>query len=856
MKRGGSSVGMTVACLCGVFFWVSSPTDSLAAQVSGVVKMPDVCSPGLSPAVVYLTPAGPDGKPIRSGHINLDSAQPRSSSDAALDCEGRRQPATDNGQQTSETHVVLVNQRGLQFTPRVQAIALGQRVRFTNLDRETHNVHIVTPGFEFNQVAAPGQLLEFKPSKPGVMRLACDIHLHMRGFVVVGPTRWVRVCGADGRFQIDGVPDGRYVLTAWHEAGPSQDTPIEVKGGEPLDLPAIVLSAPAESRLAGQSKPGTSLQGPVRPWAEVLDRISQALAASSDAAARPGEFAKARRLAEDAYWVEFEASDLETAVRRYLGFSRCGELERQFREIWRSVREVAAQRQPPSYLDGLSEKLLRDLISVVQALNAKGITDRAKMDAPEVAQNGQSTGYPPANDAGATAAQADLSALLAALKEGFRRVESEADHDGPDAAASELTNVYMTEFEPLERRLFAYGPQDIRNLEIRFNTLRGEISGGIKGQELAARVDSLTADVQVLLDRVAARPTGTFGAAFVASLVTIAREGLEVILILAMLIALVSKTFTPATAQSAAGAGQVRSSNPHTSGNSVAEDASLAQAKRRALGAIWWGTGLAVIASIATAIALGALVASAQGGAREILEGAVMLVAACVLFYVSHWLISHVESKRWVDFLKHQARRGLELGGKSALALTAFLAVYREGAETALLYQALLGSEGKSQAGFAGVVVGLLAGLALLIVIAAIIRVTTVRLPMRTFFQLSGLFLLALSVVFAGNGVFELQNAGVLHITSLHWMGQGLPSFGVYPNVQVLSVQLLLLGGAVLAWLLLPREAGSQRAAVASDAQSARRDQQESGTVAASSPGASAIMPTAAVPSRTAGVGI
>ena len=65
----------------------------------------------------------------------------------------------------------------------------------------------------------------------------------------------------------------------------------------------------------------------------MIDRISVTLAASRDAAARRGELAKARRLADDAYWGEFEASDMETAVRKYLGYRRAGELERQFRAI-------------------------------------------------------------------------------------------------------------------------------------------------------------------------------------------------------------------------------------------------------------------------------------------------------------------------------------------------------------------------------------------------------------------------------------------------------------------------------------------------------------------------------------------
>ena len=115
------------------------------------------------------------------------------------------------------------------------------------------------------------------------------------------------------------------------------------------------------------------------------------------------------------------------------------------------------------------------------------------------------------------------------------------------------------------------------------------------------------------------------------------------------------------------------------------------------------------VASIATAVVLNVLVDLGSGPGREILEGLVMLVASGILFYVSYWLISQVEAKRWMDFLKKQARHGLDWAG-GTLAVTAFLAVYREGAETSLMYQALLGSEGTTQAGLLGLTVGLALG--------------------------------------------------------------------------------------------------------------------------------------------------
>src|SRR5205814_6508527 len=109
---------------------------------------------------------------------------------------------------------------------------------------------------------------------------------------------------------------------------------------------------------------------------------------------------------------------------------------------------------------------------------------------------------------------------------------------------------------------------------------------------------------------------------------------------------------------------------------------------RERLRSIWMGIGLALLASAVTAIALktalGAIPAS-----REIIEGLTLLVAVAVLFSVSYWLISRVEAAKWQQFIREKVNTALQRGGGKALAFVAFLAVYREGAETALFYQAL-----------------------------------------------------------------------------------------------------------------------------------------------------------------------
>src|SRR5206468_3423101 len=81
---------------------------------------------------------------------------------------------------------------------------------------------------------------------------------------------------------------------------------------------------------------------------------------------------------------------------------------------------------------------------------------------------------------------------------------------------------------------------------------------------------------------------------------------------------------------------------------------------------------------------------------REALEGVTMLLAAAVLFYVSYWLLSKIEAAKWNAFVKGRMEEALRAGSGFALASVAFLAVYREGFETILFYQALFTSPGPS----------------------------------------------------------------------------------------------------------------------------------------------------------------
>ena len=689
-----------------------------AAEVKGRVIMPDSCSPSVSPAVVTLEPVDPAPVAV-SSPVGVSVA-------------------------------LMVKQQGLQFEPRVQVAQVGQPIQFSNQDGETHNVHSATPGVTFSWSMSPNATQKFIPDQPGLVRLVCDVHSHMRGFIVVAGSPWAKVCRAGGEFSFHDVPAGRYTLNVWHEMGPASRSDVTLVQDALVDLGTISLQASAAIKVAGEA-------APVVAWPQVIDEISKLLTEARLIVGKPDGYPKARKLAEDAYWGQFELSDMETAVRRHLGVERAGVIEAQLRGFRTALKTVHDGQMDARKLVAPIGKLMIELSRASEDLKRLNILDRR--DVGKVAATAEVATAP-----GLTQQSHQLEALAAS----FVQVRKLADSGRGGDAASSMSDAYWNDFEPLERMLNIRSPQAVPPLEAQFNAIRGQLDSGTVGADLAARLDALRLAVSQAVTNANTALAGSFGPAFAVSLVTVLREGVEVILLLTMLLALASKTGRP-----------------------------------QATTAIWWGIGAAVLASAVTAVGLNLLVGATQGRTRELMEGGVMMLAAAILFYVSYWLISQTQAKRWADFLKQQAAHGAKVGGLGTLAVTSFLAVYREGAETTLMYQAQIAGQGGSRDGLMGIAAGVILGSVLLAVIAVVIRASSVRLPMRPFFKATGFILFAMAVIFAGNGVFELQNAGLIKVTPVTWIGLGCPMLGLHPNVQTMVIQGFLLFGAAMT-LILP----------------------------------------------------
>jgi len=346
-----------------------------------------------------------------------------------------------------------------------------------------------------------------------------------------------------------------------------------------------------------------------------------------------------------------------------------------------------------------------------------------------------------------TAANAALSLLEQSLTAARNGRISEAGDRAFDA--------YIA-FEPIETPARARNPGVVATMERLFADFKGAIRGNdIHGAERAR--DAIGINMERVLELT--RPTGSASEAFFQSLLIILREGFEAILVVGAVVAFLLKT-----------------------------------GHQERLRSIWMGIVLALVASGLTAVVL-RTVLSAIPASQEIIEGLTLLVAVAVLFSVSYWLISRVEAAKWQQFIREKVNTALEHGGGRALAFVAFLAVYREGAETALFYQALF-NEGSHVV--LPISLGIVVGFAGLAVIFTLFYRFGVRIPLRPFFSVTSVLLYYMAFVFTGKGIKELQEGNAVPISTI----PGFPTveaLGLYPTWQTLLAQMVLLALFVFA---------------------------------------------------------
>jgi plastocyanin len=123
-----------------------------------------------------------------------------------------------NAAQAPQTAKIEMDQNGCVFIPRIVLVPAGGTVDFLNSDRLLHNIH-ATPKLNvaFNRTQPKSRTIPITFDKPEIIRINCDLHSWMIGWVVVTAHPFYAITGADGQFSFDGLPPGQYKLQIWQE---------------------------------------------------------------------------------------------------------------------------------------------------------------------------------------------------------------------------------------------------------------------------------------------------------------------------------------------------------------------------------------------------------------------------------------------------------------------------------------------------------------------------------------------------------------------------------------------------------------------------------------------------------------
>lgn len=113
----------------------------------------------------------------------------------------------------------VMEQRDRRFRPHILVVPVGSTVVFPNFDPIYHNVFSRSTARPFDLgLFKNGDAREVVFDQPGIVKLGCNLHLNMSGYIVIVKSPYYAVTDEQGRFTINAVPPGRYLLRAWNES--------------------------------------------------------------------------------------------------------------------------------------------------------------------------------------------------------------------------------------------------------------------------------------------------------------------------------------------------------------------------------------------------------------------------------------------------------------------------------------------------------------------------------------------------------------------------------------------------------------------------------------------------------------
>jgi len=461
------------------------------------------------------------------------------------------------------------------------------------------------------------------------------------------------------------------------------------------------------------------------------------------------DYATAKKLVQQAQYDGYKNSEMEMSIRQNRSAAISGNLNQQFYDL------IKLSEQPDQISDFGYQitTLLQDIEEQLPNL-------------PTTRENQTEQTTDKVTD---TTPDKDWAQISTQVNAGVQQAIRLYEQGDTAKAMVTVQDTYFDIFEStgMENKIGSRDSNFKAQLEGYFTRLVSLMKAGTEKEKLQEQAQGLS---QGLSQAVAMLQGGeqTDWSMFLYSLLIILREGLEALLIVAAIVAYLVK-------------------NNH----------------QDKLPVIRQSVYVALLGSVITAVIF-QLIFSNSGASRELLEGFTMMIAVVMLFMMSYWLLSKVEAQNWKRYLEGKLSTALTAGSLIGLWLTSFLAVYREGAETVLFYYALVG-DAKSAVSYAYLFAGFAVGVVILAICYFIMRYTVVKLPLKPFFMFTGSFMYLMAFVFAGKSVLELIEGKLFEPTLI----SGVPEIswlGIYPYVETLVPQAVLLVAAVFAFIYMKYE--------------------------------------------------
>jgi hypothetical protein len=138
------------------------------------------------------------------------------------------------------------DQKGCQYVPHVAALQVGQELEIYNDDQTSHNIHPMPKlNSEWNKSQPPGTPpLQAKFDKAEFIAVKRNVHPWMHGYFAVLNTGHYAVTGADGTFKLEGLPPGKYTVTAWQERFGTMSQDVTITGTEAAPVKFVFKATP------------------------------------------------------------------------------------------------------------------------------------------------------------------------------------------------------------------------------------------------------------------------------------------------------------------------------------------------------------------------------------------------------------------------------------------------------------------------------------------------------------------------------------------------------------------------------------------------------------------------------------